>query len=314
MWSSTRSTRSCAATVAGRRSALSSDSRAWPACSLDALAFPPPSATPSARALFSHRERGATALSPALKNRAACGASPWSTSTTLVPRHSSGDSRAWVLKRPKCLRASALRQRHPRHCPSAPKTCAIADNSHRRNAANVASRHGARLPPRTVALPRPPRAKSTSPGPPSRRSSTPPTPRPTTPTPAWAISSNTPAAASAWSLPTRARRRRPYAPCCAATARADTSPTVSSSITAIFRHRCARQPRSLCATKNRHRRPSPPPRWSLASISAVWSAPSRLTRRLPSVPFCSAWAARDAAIFRPRCGLSCARKNPSRAR
>lgn len=53
----------------------------------------------------------------------------------------------------------------------------------------------------------------------------PPTQRQTTPTPAWAISSNTPAAASAWSLPTRARRQRPCAPCCAATAKVDTSPT-----------------------------------------------------------------------------------------
>ena len=85
------------ATVAGKRSALSRDSRAWPACGLAALAFRLPSATPSARALFSHRERGATALSPALKNRAACGASPWSTSTTRAPRHSSGDSWAQVL-------------------------------------------------------------------------------------------------------------------------------------------------------------------------------------------------------------------------
>ena len=45
-----------------------------------------------------------------------------------------------------------------------------------------------------------------------------------------------------------------------------------------------------------------------------WSARSRSMRRLPSAPFCSVWAARDAAIFRPRCGSSCARKNPSRAR
>lgn len=54
--------------------------------------------------------RDATASSPVLRSRAACGASPWSTSTTRVPRRSSEDSRAWVLKRPKCLRASALRQ------------------------------------------------------------------------------------------------------------------------------------------------------------------------------------------------------------
>ena len=314
MWSSTRSTRSCAATVAGRHSALSSDSRAWPACSLDALAFRPPSATPSARALFSHRERDVTALSPVLKNRAACGASPWSTSTTRVPRHSSGDSRAWVLKRPKCLPPSALRQRHPRRCRPTPKACATADSPHRRNAVNVANGHRVRLPPGTAALLRPPRAKSTSPGPPSKRSSTPPTPHPTTPIPAWAISSNTPAGASVWSLPTRARRQRPYVPCCAATARADTSLTVSSSITAIFRHRCARRQKSSCAMRSRHRRPSPPLRLNLASISAVWSVRFRSMRHLPSVPFCSEWAARDAATFRPRCGLSCARKNPSRAR
>lgn len=30
--------------------------------------------------------------------------------------------------------------------------------------------------------------------------------------------------------------------------------------------------------------------------------------------FCSAWGAQAVATFRPRCGLSCARKNPSRAR
>ena len=168
-----RFTRSCVATVVDRRSALSSDSRAWPACSPAALAFQPPSATPSARAPFSRRERGATALSPALKNRAACGASPWSTSTTRVPRHSSGDSRSWVLKRPKCLRASALRQRHPRHCPPAPKTCVTADSSHRRSAVNAVIRHGARLPPRTVALPQPPRAMSTSRRQPNRHYSTP---------------------------------------------------------------------------------------------------------------------------------------------
>ena len=104
------------ATAAGRRSVLSSASRAWQACSPAALAFRPPSATPSARVPFSRRERGATALSPVLRNRVACGVSPWSTSTTRVPRHSSGNSRAWVLKRPKCLRASASRRRHPRHC------------------------------------------------------------------------------------------------------------------------------------------------------------------------------------------------------
>ena len=313
MWSSMRSTRSCAATVAGKRSALSNDSRAWPVCSLAALAFRLPSATPSARALFSHRERGATALSPALKNRAACGASPWSTSTTRVPRHSSGDSRARVLKRPKCLRASASR-RHPRHCPPAPKTCVTADSSHKRSAVNVVSGHRARPLPRTAKFPRPPRAKSTSPKHPNRHYSTPPTQHQTTPTPAWAISSNTPAAASAWSLPTRARRQRPYAPCCVATARADTSPTAFSSITAIFRHRCARQPRNSCVTRNRHKRPSPPLRWSSVSISAAWSVRFRSMRHLPSAPFCSEWAARDAAIFRPRCGLSCARKSPSRAR
>ena len=314
MWSSTRSIRSCAATVAGRRSALSNDSRAWPACSLAALAFRPPSATPSARALFSHRERGATALSPALKNRAACGVSPWNTSTTRVPRHSSEDSRAWVLKRPKCLHASALRQRHPRRCPHPDKTCATVDSSHRRSAVNVVSGHGARPLPETVALPRPPRAKSTSHERPSRRFSTPPTRRPTTPTPVWAISLSIRAAASAWSLPTRARKQRPCAPCCAATARAGTSPTASSSTMAIFRHRCARRPRNSCAMRSRRRQPSPPLRWSSVSISAAWSVLSRSTRRLPSAPFCSEWAARDAAIFRPRCGLSCARKNPSRAR
>ncbi len=169
--------RSCAAIAAGRRSVLSSASRAWQACSPAALAFRPPSATPSARVPFSHRERGATALSPALKNRAAYGASPWSTSTTRVPRHSSGDSRARVLKRPKCLRASASR-RHPRHCPPAPKTCVTADSSHKRSAVNVVSGHEAKPLPKTVALPRPPRAKSTSHERPSRRFSTPPTRRP----------------------------------------------------------------------------------------------------------------------------------------
>ena len=180
-----RSTRSCAATVADKRSALSSDSRAWPACSLAALAFRLPSATPSARALFSHRERGATALSPALKNRAACGASPWSTSTTRAPRRSSGDSWVQVLKRPKCLRASASMRRHPRHCPPAPKTCVTADSSHKRSAVNVVSGHRARPLPRTAKLPRPPRAKSTSPKHPNRHYSTPPIQHQTTPTPVW---------------------------------------------------------------------------------------------------------------------------------
>ena len=150
MWSSTRSTRSCAVTAAGRRSALSSVFRAWRACGPDASAFPLPSATPSARALFSHRERDATALSPVLRSRAACGVSPWSTSTTRVPRLSSGDSWAQVLKRPKCSRTSALRQRHPRHCPHPDKTCATADSLHKRNAVNVASRRGARPLPKTV--------------------------------------------------------------------------------------------------------------------------------------------------------------------
>ena len=128
------------------------------------------------------------------------------------------------------------------------------------------------------------------------------------------ISLNTRAAESAWSLPTRARRQRPYAPCCVATARAGTSPTASLSITATSRHRYARRQKSSCATRNRHRQPSPPPRWSSALISVAWSARSRSMHRLPSAPFCSAWDARDAAIFRPRCGLSCARKSPSRAR
>ena len=244
MWSSTRFTRLCVATAAGRRSALSSASRAWQVCSPDALAFRLPSATPSARAPFSRRERDAAALFPVLRNRVACGASPWSTSTTRAPRRSSEDSRVLVPKRPRCLRASASRRQRPRHCPPAPKTDVTADSSRRRSAVSVANRHGARLPLGIVALPRPPRAKSISRGRPSRRFSTPPTPRPKTPTPAWATSLNIRAAASAWSLPTRARRQRPYAPCCAATARADTSPTAFSSTTAIFRHRCARPPRS----------------------------------------------------------------------
>ena len=309
-----RSTRSCAATVAGKRSALSSDSRAWPACSLAALAFRLPSATPSARALFSHRERGATALSPVLRNRVACGASPWSTSTTRAPRRSSGDSWVQVLKRPKCLRASASMRRHPRHCPPAPKTCVTADSSHKRSAVNVVSGHRARPLPRTAKLPRPPRAKSTSPKHPNRHYSTPPIQHQTTPTPVWDISLSTRAAESAWSLPTRARRQRPYAPRCVATARAGTSPTASLSITATSRHRYARRQKSSCATRNRHRQPSPPPRWSSALISVAWSVRFRSMRHLPSAPFCSEWAARDAAIFRPRCGLSCARKSPSRAR
>ena len=184
MWSSTRSTRSCAATVAGRRSALSSVFRAWRACGPGASAFRPPSATPSARALFSHRERGAIALFPALKNRAACGASPWSTSTTRVPRLSSEDSRAQVPKRPRCLRASASRRRRPRHYPPAPRADVTADNSRRRSAASVANRHRTRLLPGIAALPQPPRAKSTSRRQPNRHCSTPPTPHPTTPTPA----------------------------------------------------------------------------------------------------------------------------------
>ena len=97
-------------------------SRMAGASSPAALAFRPPSATPSARVPFSHRERGATVLSPALKNRAAYGASPWSTSTTRVPRHSSGDSRARVLGRGRsaCVRAHrggirGTARRRPRH-------------------------------------------------------------------------------------------------------------------------------------------------------------------------------------------------------
>ncbi len=96
--------------------------------------------------------------------------------------------------------------------------------------------------------------------------------------PAWAISSNTPAGASAWSLPIRARRQRPCAPCCAATARAGTSPTAFSSTMAIFRHRCARRPRNSCAMRSRRRQPSPPPRWNSASISAVWNVRFRSMR------------------------------------
>ena len=314
MWSSTRSTRSCAVTAAGRHSALSSVFRAWRACGPGASAFRPPSGTRNARVPSCRRGRDATASSPALRSRAACGVSPWSTSTTRVPRLSSEDSRAQVRRKLRCSHASALRRHHPRRCRPVSKTCATADSLHRKNAANVASRHGARPHPRTAELPRPPRAKSTSHERPNRHYSTPPTQRPTTPTPVWAISLSIRAAASVWSLPTRARRQRPCAPCCAATVKAGTSQTASSSITAIFRHRCARRQKSLCATRNGHRRPSPPLRWSSVSISAAWSVPSRSTRRLPSAPFCSAWGARDAAIFRPRCGLSCARRNPSRAR
>ena len=51
----------------------------------------PPSGTPSARAPSSHREQDATASSPALRSRAACGVSPWSTSTTRARRRSSED-------------------------------------------------------------------------------------------------------------------------------------------------------------------------------------------------------------------------------
>ena len=65
----------------------------------------------------------------------------------------------------ECLLASVLSRRRPRRCRLAPKTCATADSLHRRNAVNVVSGHGARPLPKTVALLRPPRAKSISPGP-----------------------------------------------------------------------------------------------------------------------------------------------------
>lgn len=131
MWSSTRSTRSCAVTAAGRRSALSNASRAWRACGPAALAFRPPSAIPSARVPSCRRGRDATASSPALRSRAAFGVSPWSTSTTRVPRRSNEDSRAQVRRKLRCSHASALGRHHPRRCPHPDKTCAIADNSHR---------------------------------------------------------------------------------------------------------------------------------------------------------------------------------------
>ena len=102
-----------------------------------------------------------------------------------APRRSSGDSWVQVLKRPKCLRASASMRRHPRHCPPAPKTCVTADSSHKRSAVNVVSGHRARPLPRTAKLPRPPRAKSTSPKHPNRHYSTPPIQHQTTPTPVW---------------------------------------------------------------------------------------------------------------------------------
>ena len=152
MWLSTKSIRSCAATAAGRRSALSSGSRAWQACSPAASVCRQPSATPSARAPSCRRGRDATASSPVLRSRAACGASPWSTSTTRVPRRSSEDSRAQVRRKLRCSHASALRQRHQRHCPPAPKTCVTADSSHKRSAVNVVSGHGARPHPRTAEL------------------------------------------------------------------------------------------------------------------------------------------------------------------
>ena len=129
---------------------------------------------PERTGAFLSQGTGRDCVIPALRNRAACGASPWSTSTTRVPRRSSEDLRAQVLKRPKCLRASALR-RHPRHCPPAPKTCVTANSPHKRSTANVVSGHGTRLPPGIAALRRPPRAKSTSHRYPNRHYSTPPT-------------------------------------------------------------------------------------------------------------------------------------------
>ncbi len=53
-----------AATAAVRRSALSSASRAWQACSPAASAFRPPSVTPSVRVPSSRREQDAIASSP----------------------------------------------------------------------------------------------------------------------------------------------------------------------------------------------------------------------------------------------------------
>ena len=272
-------------------------------------------ATPSARAPFSRRERGATALSPAFEEPRRVWRISMEHFYNSGPRRSSGDSRAWVLKRPKCLRASVLRRRRPRLPASGQDMCRSGQLAQEERRQRREQARGKAAPKDRSHFLGPRGAKSTSHERPSRRFSTPPTRRPTTPTPVWAISLSIRAAASALSLPTRARRQRPCAPCCAATARAGTSPTAFSSITAIFRHRYARAAEELmrgrgAGADNRHHlyvgaryRYRPPGRARFRSM-----------RHLPSAPFCSEWAARDAANFHPRCGLSCARRSPNRAR
>ncbi len=104
---------------------------------------------------------------------------------------------------------------------------------------------------------------------PNRHYSTPPTRRQTTPTPAWAISLSTRAAASAWSFCQLARggrgRMLHAAQLLREPTRARPFPHPSRQSFGIV----ARRQKSLCATRNRHRRPSPPLRLSLASISAA---------------------------------------------
>ena len=268
---------------------------------------------PERTGAFLSQGTGRDCVIPRFENRAACGASPWSTSTTRAPRRSSGDSWVQVLKRPKCLRASASMRRHPRHCPPAPKTCVTADSSHKRSAVNVVSGHRARPLPRTAKFPRP-RGEVDIPQAPEQALLNPTDTAPDNADPGMGyIFEHT---RGRKCLVFANSREEAEAVCSMLRSYCESrhEPTASLSITATSRHRYARRQKSSCATRNRHRQPSPPPRWSSALISVAWSARSRSMHRLPSAPFCSAWGARDAAIFRPRCGLSCARKSPSRAR
>ncbi len=207
-------------------------------------------------------------------------------------RRSSGDSRARVLKRPRCLLASVLMRRRPRHCRLAPKTCAAAD-SYRRNAVNVVSGHGQGRLPRTATLPRPPRAKSTSTsdraGASTRRTA------PDNADPGMGYILSIRAAASAWSLPTRVRRQRPCVHA-AQLLRKSTRARPLSNARSRRRHRCATAEelmRDEDGADNHHHLL----RWSSVSISR-WNVHSQIDAPFTVSSFCSAWGARAAADAR----------------
>ncbi len=181
-----------------------------------------------------------------------------------------------------CERIEAAASAAP--CPPAPKICVTADSLHRKNAVNVASRQGRSQ--RPSHFPRPPRAKSTSTSgragasQPHRHGA-----RQRRPRYGLYFEHTRGRKCTVFCQLARGGRGRVF-PCCAATAKVDTSPTVSNhhgNLSASLRGR----PRELMRDEEQAQTTVTTSTLELGIDIGRLSVRFRSMRRLPSAPFCA---------------------------